>query len=337
MVAFYHAVGMSPGHTGLAFGAAGVDIFFVISGFIMWTTTSGGQSAVVFAQHRIERVVPLYWIVTLAVIAPRLFQAAPSLPEVAHSLFFIPYVSPKTNAINPIVAVGWTLNFEMFFYLIFAFGLCLPRYLRLYFVPATLIVLVISGVAISPSNPIGKVYTSPLLLEFLLGCFIAIAIERTWLLKTPVAALALISGATMLLFTEYIAATDLGFDRFFFWGIPSAIAVYALVSVEHLFKSEFRFLSAIGNASYSIYLTHSTALVAMKFVFNAAPINPAVSVAYILTGVAASVLFGLAIFRIIERPTLQRCKRHAALTSHTGSLSFDAGSRSRLSKKFTTP
>ena len=108
-------------------GEAGVDLFFVISGFIIWhTSRDPGLTPGRFMTKRIKRVVPLYWFFTLAmaaivIVAPSLLRTTVFEPmHVIASLAFVPYLHPTLHAYNPLVFVGWTLNYEMAFYVAFA-------------------------------------------------------------------------------------------------------------------------------------------------------------------------------------------------------------------------
>src|SRR6476620_2791854 len=106
-----------------AWMASGVDIFFVISGFIMWVTTVRRPqiTAAEFMRNRIVRIVPLYWAISLFVLATTLL--APSLlhttvfdaPHVVTSFLFLPWRDPVTGDFWPLLVPGWTLNFEMLF------------------------------------------------------------------------------------------------------------------------------------------------------------------------------------------------------------------------------
>src|SRR5689334_16532037 len=114
----------------LAIGETGVDLFFVISGFIMTITTVDKRAPGEFLRRRIIRVVPLYWMITLsyaalAVMAPTLFRSAsPDFLHTLGSLAFVPQFHPLfPSAIWPVVIPGWSLNYEMFFYGIFALAL----------------------------------------------------------------------------------------------------------------------------------------------------------------------------------------------------------------------
>ena len=100
-------------------GQSGVDLFFVISGFIMWTMSARPIAPLAFLWNRMLRVVPLYWVATLLMA---LHQRAP-LHDVVRSMFFVPYFGAG-DQIWPVLVQGWTLNYEMFFYILI--GLVLP-------------------------------------------------------------------------------------------------------------------------------------------------------------------------------------------------------------------
>ena len=108
---------------------AGVDIFFVISGFIMWVTTFDGSTTPwQFLFRRFVRIIPVYWLLTTTTVAVML--VAPSAVQsgrfdsihVLSSYLFIPTVHPLTGMMEPVLIPGWTLNYEMFFYIIFEIG-----------------------------------------------------------------------------------------------------------------------------------------------------------------------------------------------------------------------
>ena len=105
------------------FGGAGIDIFFVISGFIMvYTTMDREITPWSFMADRIARIVPAYWAATLgvfflALVAPSLLQTSHmQWDELFKSLVFVPF-RKATGLVQPVLFVGWTLNYEMFFYL----------------------------------------------------------------------------------------------------------------------------------------------------------------------------------------------------------------------------
>ena len=134
MVVFHHIINAKPwlfnpleNYPSLA---TGVDIFFVISGFIMYVAARN-EAPLEFLKKRIIRIVPLYWVATLAFVIVKtklhIFSLTPEdWLHIAKSLAFIPHHDPTNpGKIWPYLIQGWTLNYEMFFYLIFLFYVCL--------------------------------------------------------------------------------------------------------------------------------------------------------------------------------------------------------------------
>jgi peptidoglycan/LPS O-acetylase OafA/YrhL len=105
----------------IGFGIWGVDIFFVISGFIMMYVTENNQKN--FLVKRIIRIVPLYWILTLGVFSIAIFypdllnNTTANFEHLIKSLFFIPF-DKNGSGHFPILFLGWTLNFEVIFYIL---------------------------------------------------------------------------------------------------------------------------------------------------------------------------------------------------------------------------
>jgi exopolysaccharide production protein ExoZ len=165
-------------HLHLQFGAAGVDLFFVISGFIMWMVSRQTEATPsTFVKKRLLRIVPLYWLVTIflatcARLRPNLFPLDhPVTGHVPLSLLIIPHLAPD-GTLYPVVGQGWTLNYEMFFYFLFAVTLAWSRTYQFYALNALLLGCILCGYLIHPSSPIGEAYTSPLLMEFFAGTYI---------------------------------------------------------------------------------------------------------------------------------------------------------------------
>ena len=136
-------------HVGVLMG--GVDIFFVISGFVMWGVTAGREGGSrSFFSNRLKRIVPLYWIVTTVMLAillakPALVNSRFDVGHVVTSYLFIPRVHPVSGTFYPLLIPGWTLNYEMMFYAIFALILFAPMRFRLLAVVGALVGLVVLG------------------------------------------------------------------------------------------------------------------------------------------------------------------------------------------------
>ncbi len=328
MVVFFHADGMAQEYfnfSGLPFGAAGVDIFFVISGFIMWITTASERiTPASFAVNRIIRIVPLYWAMTLLLYGGWLIfrdpATLPSLWNLARSLLFIPFVSPRTGDIQPLLIAGWTLNFEMFFYAVFACGLLLARRHRALFVCTILGALVVSPLLISPSGAVALTYTSPLLIEFMIGCLLGVMYERKALPRPAVAAFLLVTGCGLLMTSGMLSAANIGAIRFVHWGLPAFLIVTGALALEPKLK-EWRLPMLLGDASYSIYLTHGVVLSAVKSaaMLSGKGAHTMMSSGFIIAGCVVSVVAGVAVYFLVEKPLVEACKRLAAVGRHAAS------------------
>ena len=306
-VLLYHAVERADLPGGFAVGAAGVDVFFVISGFIMWTVTERrpcGPGA--FLKNRVIRIVPLYWIVTLGVAAaaamvPALFpNMRPEPGHVAMSLLFVPHAAPDGNP-WPLIVPGWTLNYEMFFYAVFALGLLLQTRLRLLFMSAALGGLVLLGLLWRPECVPGRTYTDPLLLEFLAGIWLACAFSAGKLPGRGVGWTLVVLGVA-----GYAALQAAGFydDRWraLIWGVPAFCIVCGAVSIERAGRApEIPLLRLLGDASYSVYLLHTLAIAAVAKLVGSPWL-------LILGGTAFGILAGIVSYQLLEKPSLALLK-----------------------------
>ncbi|MGA2953006.1 MAG: acyltransferase [Caulobacteraceae bacterium] len=261
-VAVYHASQWRPGHL-IDVGRAGVDVFFVISGVIMWKVTGGMEHAPgVFVWRRFTRVAPLYWLVTLSLTGVALLwpdfldNVHPDTGHVLLSLAFIPHMDPKGLPF-PLYGPGWSLDYEAFFYLLFAAVLMAPRARQALLVCGCLAFVVVLGVLFG--DPIYQLGANPMLLQFAAGVAIARLQESKalpgrrggWLLV----AFGLVGFAVSVvpgLFSELW--------RPFIWGAPAALLVAGALAVEtDGGVARIPVLLVLGEASYALYLTHEPA------------------------------------------------------------------------------
>ncbi len=306
----------------------GVDIFFVISGFIMWRSTeSGDVGPKQFFASRLIRILPLYWIALITQLGALLLigglAQSPSLNEAVRAFLFIPYIDGHSGLNQPFLPPGWTLNCEMFFYLIF--GSCLimqARYQRFGAVATFFVALVAARVILHPTDPVAFRFTSPMLLEFLAGMGIAAVTSRRQL---PVwAGVALLACATTFLLTA-ASHLYLSWPRFLYFGTPAAVIVLAFTTIErHCADARMRALVHLGAASYSIYLAHG--IVFTLFHFFVVRGNQAFAMLFLLT--ASGISVGLLCFRYIETPLLNAMRKQflrrsphpLAVASKTGAI-----------------
>ncbi|TXI00007.1 MAG: acyltransferase [Rhizobium sp.] len=298
-VVLFHATERSGGH--FRIGAAGVDIFFVISGFIMWTMSERRPVMPLrFLLDRLQRIAPSYWIVTAIMIGGAIAGLFPNMKltigHILGSLLFVPVRSPSNGEIWPVLVQGWTLNFEMFFYVIFAACLFLPRRLRLASLIGVFVAFVIVGALVHSQSPLLITYTRPIILEFVAGAVLG----QLWL-KGIVPGFGL--GLALML------ASIAGFGAIEIFGIefdeltcgPLAIAlVLGMLSVERSGRlAHIPPLTYLGNASYSIYLWHTLAISVIVKLAMSTPI-PSDVVAFV--GAIAGTLLGIFAYELVEKP-----------------------------------
>ena len=304
VVAFHLALSGAavPGNEhGGSFLSGGVDIFFVISGFVMVVSTTSRKPAFSdFLTARLVRVAPLYILATLLCVCAHrwLLHGTPRVWEFVLSCLFIPY----TNSINhqpvPILGVGWTLDYEMFFYLAFGATLVLRRKAQLWSLAAIFVFLVALRPAIGQYNAAFFRFTSPLFFEFLAGAVLGVVMPRLHS-KSLFAGFALIVSGFVLGFGSGHLALSL--PRTISFGVPAIMIVAGSVLLERVFASSVcTWLVFIGNASYSIYLFHFIPMVLLEnsgIEQSGAVAKVSVFLMAVATGVVAHFL--------LERPLLQ--------------------------------
>ncbi|WP_230293026.1 acyltransferase [Croceicoccus sp. Ery5] len=307
-------VGIEPRH--IMFGGGGVDLFFVISGFIMvYTTGQSWPSTGNFLLNRVIRIVPLYWLITLAVFAialaaPSLLSSTePRLDFLAKSLAFIPYVKAN-GAVEPILFLGWTLNYEMFFYLFLGIGLTWKGR-GLVAVALFFVALVILGAILRASadfaDPVARFYTAPILLEFVFGmgigaAFLAPRHAAIWTRTPRLLAVAMVAGGMALLIGLPFAQPTL--DRAIYTGIPAALVVTGVLMLERQGTIvRGRWVLLLGDASYAIYLTHPFVTQAMtKLADTSGLLTPAARLSLVPVAYAGVIVTGVAVHLMIEKP-----------------------------------
>ena len=297
-------------------GAAGVDLFFLISGFIM-VVTSRGLSAGEFMTRRLIRIVPLYWLSTFVFLAaafvlPQREGQDHSIAATLTSLLFIPYARPD-GAIQPLNPVGWTLNYEMFFYVLFALGLSFARNAMVRVVGTALVAIVLLGALVRPDLPAAatllRFWADPIVLEFLAGMAVARLYLSGFRIGAPAASLlALLAFATFIL--AAMSAEPHGFGRLVLWGGPALLLLLAAVLGPDLPLP--RPVILLGDASYSLYLFHLPILLVFKQLGPrlALPWQDAATpwlVGLAITG--AAILVALVAYLWFERPVTRLLRR----------------------------
>jgi exopolysaccharide production protein ExoZ len=326
-VVLYHGADSLLGHDAAVipfdYGQYGVDIFFVVSGFIMFYTT--WESAIApadFFVRRLVRIVPLYFLLStlmlvIVSVAPVSFnKESGDFAAYLESVLFIPHHNPRADNLEPIIGQGWTLNYEMFFYVLFAAALSFRVRFRGALVIPVLALLVLAGWLFPVSGAALLTYTNPLLLEFCFGIAVAASIlgpsagsGSRW----PLALIALLAASILYLYAFHAGLAGSEPLRPFFVGLPSALTVAILVLIE--LKGRLPFwapLFLIGEASYSLYLVHGFVMgVARRLWMRFFEIQGVASHAlYMAATLAASLVIAVLTYRHIE---LQLTRRIGAL------------------------
>lgn len=314
-----HHYGHAPGPWRMA-GLYGVILFFVISGFIMtYTTGTGRFDPRRFIDRRIRRVVPIYYVsnvVLLAAVllAPSLFGRTTFDP--AHfvtSMLFIPAYDPSgSGAIWPFFKLGWTLNYEMFFYAVFATLFAFTMLVRVSILTVLFVGLVLIGASADFSAAIPRFYTQAIILPFVAGTWLG-AID----LRKPIALPPVVAWGLLV-----CASTPVGMIALGYGGGPDSVPVQLVLSlccalqiaaVVSLVDGQNRRLPALvlllGDASYSIYLTHMYAVGAVTAIARRLPaylLYPSMAAAAV-----AGIICGIIVYLFVERP-LNRLIRDGA-------------------------
>jgi peptidoglycan/LPS O-acetylase OafA/YrhL len=309
------------------FGSSGLDIFFVISGFVVSLVAaraanrdkeSSGSSAVHFLSRRITRIFPLFLMITAFLLARvlkagRLHEAKISwLP----TLLLLP--SFDFPASGPLLSLGWSLIFELYFYLLLAAFLLFTKRSVVRSTVTFLCGMVALGLIAGFRHPLLIFWMNPLILEFVFGCLIGLLFDRCSKANLSFGRLGLglaALGVALLaatVFTGYgaaSAATSIlaGQDcwlRVAVWGLPSALLVGGVIFCAPAMRSvPARLLVFLGDASYSIYLCTIPALDVIRRFWRHFG-SPGADVG-VFQGILSCVVAGVVCYLIVERPLMR--------------------------------
>ena len=295
-----------------------IDIFFVLSGFIMIYTNQDKNSvkdAVDFIVRRIIRIVPLYWFYTFLLLAvafviPQVLDKAEFVPlDFLKSLFFVPYVNTAGD-LQPFLAVGWSLNYEMYFYLVFAVFLMFPGVRMLLFMSAYYLFTVYLLPHILPDGVIEGFYTRFIVLEFLVGAWIGYLfinnIRLPERLKWPAIALAAFTVIPVFIPDVFQDITGMGYSRF----MASIIIIGCLAlprGIEDIRVPQI--LKMSGDSSYTVYLSHAFFIGGVTQVILFLGLEPYINawILFILV-MLACVIGGWIFYLLFELPMIRGIK-----------------------------
>ena len=319
MVVFHHYVGTSvergfaiSGLERAAIGNAGVDIFFVISGFILEYTLgsravhAGDRSK--FLLRRMARVLPLYWALTLvAYVIATFFPFIVNSTTTTRQLIYSMALLPDGAVGSYVLPLAWTLTFEFYFYLLFAAMMGLKPLHRL----LGLAILFAPGLLVPEAayaqNVVLGILLNPILFEFLAGVFLAQLIAGGVTVNRYSGAALVLAGSAMLLMGLNINVTE-SLHRLLVWGGPALLIVGGVVlarTPKTVGKPSLalRFGAWIGDRSYSLYLSHFFAISIFSKIYYHYLINHAVPPWLSGLGLfAVCILAAHVCYVLIERP-----------------------------------
>lgn len=266
-------------HTGFTFphlhpfGTFGVDIFFVISGYIMARILDPKSSASsdFFLRRRVLRIVPPYWFFTvclfcLAYLSPQTMEATQVMHgtvadgmELLKSLLFVPYLK-RSGYIQPLLCPGWTLNFEMFFYLCLGIGLLFSRRYAVWIGSAIVLATVLGTQPFLRESMVAKFYANYIGLEFIFGaiCYaLSSAAPERMVKRIRIPALAICVAAIAWLIFQQAMWPDTELYRAATFGIPAFLLVgCASLLSQSGWDIPYSLPVLVGDASYVLYLFH---------------------------------------------------------------------------------
>jgi len=257
------------------FGAIGVDVFFVISGFIISYISRaehGVASAKDFMLRRWVRVAPAYYIASIILFILFFLSQhfAFHAPQVIKTFTILPLFDHGPRYWSPVLVIGWTLSFEFLFYILSAILIAFSIARKDAALLLVLTILYLFGVFVPVSNAQFNFVTSPMILEFGFGVIIAMVYKQRRLVPPVISVTLVVTGLAMfarLIWQGYGGVSELFFilesksveQRIILWGLPAAALCAGAIWLEkakpHLIGSN-RFLLLLGDASYSIYLAH---------------------------------------------------------------------------------
>jgi exopolysaccharide production protein ExoZ len=304
-IKYGHGVAVLPDWIG--FGGAGVNLFFVISGFVMALVARDARWSN-FIGARVIRIYPIYWFYTSLVLVVFLIR-----PEMVNQSFAHPPSILKSyllwpEDVLPLLAVGWTLIHEMYFYIVMALIIAFAIPLRIALPVWALAVLAVS-LLLNASSPAAAIVFHPMTLEFIAGAAIGWAILNG---AVGGGRLCLMAGLALLI-AGYVfygrgpVITNDSWARVIYLGLPFIPIVYGVATMERQNQwPHLRGLSKLGDASYSTYLSHVLVVSVLGRVFVALPLhNMASEIIFLTACLVAANTVGALSFAYLERPSLR--------------------------------
>jgi len=307
----------------------GVDIFFVISGFVMMFVTQGqfgkpGASAL-FLRRRIIRIAPMYWLFSTPVVLAAVSAAsrggeAVYWLNVVFSYLFLP--GPRCDAYcYPIFSLGWTLNYEMLFYGIFAIALLLRERTGILLIGGIIVALVIVGRFVPAEWTMARFWGTPIIGEFLIGVGLALLYRTGFRIPRPAGwALVVLGAVAAVLF--YQTGSYEHIWRLVTGGVPAALilsgVMFALLAERR--SAGTIALSAGGDASYALYLCHPFAIKGVSMIATRLGFLETLTPWFIPVAVVIALVASLLLHRWLERPLVDWLNRSGRASANKKSV-----------------
>jgi exopolysaccharide production protein ExoZ len=271
------------------------------------------MSASAFLYERFVRIVPMYWMASI----PFLWIGEQSIGSIGNTFGFLPLFSAGNKFEYPIHPMGWSICFEMWFYLLFAtIMLLVPAPRRLTFFVAAVATLVAVGYGYGYGS-LGTFFFNPIALEFAAGVilFKLVPANRSVgvvMLSVAVIALAWCAHTYQDLGDRAAIAWNWrsALQRLIHWGIPCIAVLAGIVMIERGGSMPWpRWLVALGDASFSIYLVQGLTIEAARNLYW--PDWRIGACAYVIS----TIVTGLIAHRVLEKPLMRFLKPRAVDTS----------------------
>ena len=292
------------------YGDLGVDLFFVISGVVIASVTAGKfghpRGACIFLYHRLVRIFPIFWIYTTLTLFGYFMtlQTTAGRFNIVASYLLIPTKLPM------LLLQGWTLSFELYFYLLI--------FLLLFLVPERIVpwLLALWGVTVIglklhiglSRSPIIQLLTSPSVCEFLAGWILFRIYRRSRL--HPAAGIIVLAASLALLVAVILhndpaSIVDHPWRRPILYGSFATLFLFGALELERTRLIRYLpFFASIGDWSYSIYLSHVLVLNLIARLIAPSLLYPAAMALILVVGIAGVLLIGYLSYTYIERPLL---------------------------------